>query len=54
VSNRDEETDDIMPGALDRMVLQTVATFGPLHGYTVAARWDRTASTMHALLREPA
>jgi PadR family transcriptional regulator, regulatory protein PadR len=102
-----------MPGTLDLMVLQTVATLGPLHGYTVAARleqvsggslrlnmgtlypglmrleprglikakwgvtdnnrarfytitasgrrqlerekaqWDRTASTMHALLREP-
>ena len=104
---------DVMPGTLDLMVLQTVATLGPLHGYAVAARleqvsggslqlnmgtlypglmrleqrglikakwgvtgnnrrarfysitaggrrqletekaqWDRTASTMHALLRE--
>ena len=29
---------DVLPGTLDLMVLQTVATLGPLHGYAIAAR----------------
>lgn len=32
-----------MPGTLDLMVLQTVATLGPLHGYAVAARLEQVS-----------
>lgn len=113
MSNGEQSRAEVLQGTLDLMVLQTVATLGPLHGYAVAARleqvsggslrlnmgtlypglmrleqrglikarwgvtennrraryysitasgrrqletekaqWDRTASTMHALLRE--
>ncbi len=29
---------DVLPGTLDLMVLQTLETLGPLHGYAIAAR----------------
>jgi transcriptional regulator len=29
---------DVLQGTLDLMILQTVATLGPLHGYAIAAR----------------
>jgi len=29
---------DVLQGTLDLMVLQTLATLGPLHGYAIAAR----------------
>jgi PadR family transcriptional regulator PadR len=32
---------DILQGTLDLMVLQTLATLGPLHGYAVAARLEQ-------------
>lgn len=40
-------TDDklaILQGTLDLMVLQTLATLGPLHGYAVAARLEQVSS----------
>ena len=33
-----------MQGTLDLMVLQTLASLGPLHGYAIAARLERVSS----------
>src|SRR5207249_3585887 len=38
MSNRAEGRATILQGTLDLMVLQTLATLGPLHGYAIAAR----------------
>jgi transcriptional regulator len=35
-----KEKADVLQGTLDLMILQTVATLGPLHGYAVAARLE--------------
>jgi PadR family transcriptional regulator PadR len=37
------EKADVLQGTLDLMVLQTLATLGPLHGYAVAARLDQVS-----------
>ena len=34
---------DLLHGTLDLMVLQTVATLGPLHGYAIAARLEQVS-----------
>ncbi len=34
----------VLQGTLDLMVLQTLATLGPLHGYAVAARIEQVSS----------
>lgn len=34
---------DLLQGTLDVMVLQTLATMGPLHGYGVARRIEQTS-----------
>src|SRR5216117_2817610 len=34
---------DILQGTLDLMVLQTLATLGPLHGYAIAARLEQVS-----------
>jgi len=34
---------DVLQGTLDLMVLQTVATLGPLHGYAIAARLEQVS-----------
>src|SRR5215217_2423627 len=39
--NRDKA--DVLQGTLDLMVLQTVATLGPLHGYAIAARLEQVS-----------
>lgn len=38
MANREPAKADVLQGTLDLMVLQTVATLGPLHGYAIAAR----------------
>jgi PadR family transcriptional regulator PadR len=38
ISSRDTEKGEVLQGTLDLMVLQTLATLGPLHGYAIAAR----------------
>jgi DNA-binding PadR family transcriptional regulator len=68
MSNREPGKTDILQGTLDIMVLQTLTTLGPVHGYAIATRltaagrreltaekaeWERTASIMHALLNGP-
>jgi transcriptional regulator len=35
---------DVLQGTLDLMILQTLATLGPLHGYAVAARLEQVSS----------
>jgi len=38
VSNKDSGRTGVLQGTLDVMILQTLATLGPSHGYTIAAR----------------
>jgi PadR family transcriptional regulator, regulatory protein PadR len=35
---------DVLQGTLDLMILQTVATLGPLHGYAIAARLEQVSN----------
>jgi PadR family transcriptional regulator PadR len=42
MSNRDRT--DVLQGTLDLMILQTLATMGPLHGYAIAARLEQISS----------
>ena len=44
VPNREHPKTDILQGTLDLMVLQTVATLGPVHGYAIAARLAQVSS----------
>lgn len=41
--NREARKADVLQGTLDLMVLQTVATLGPLHGYAIAARLEQVS-----------
>ena len=34
---------DVLQGTLDLMILQTVATLGPVHGYSIAARIEQVS-----------
>lgn len=38
VSNKETGRAGVLQGTLDVMILQTLATLGPSHGYTIAAR----------------
>jgi len=44
VSNRTPTKADVLQGTLDLMVLQTVDSLGPLHGYAIAARLEQVSS----------
>jgi PadR family transcriptional regulator PadR len=44
MSNRAQARTEVLQGTLDLMVLQTVATLGPLHGYAIAARLEQVSS----------
>jgi PadR family transcriptional regulator PadR len=44
MANREQAKVDVLQGTLDLMVLQTVATLGPLHGYAIAARLEQASS----------
>jgi PadR family transcriptional regulator, regulatory protein PadR len=35
---------DVLQGTLDLMVLQTLSTMGPMHGYAIAARLEQVSS----------
>src|SRR5258707_11970836 len=39
----------LLQGTLDLMVLQTVATMAPLHGYAIAARLERVSEGAHQI-----
>ena len=43
MSNRDRGKTDILQGTLDIIVLQTLATLGPVHGYAIAARLEQVS-----------
>ena len=44
ISMPNEEKAGVLQGTLDLMVLQTLATLGPLHGYAIAARIEQVSS----------
>jgi PadR family transcriptional regulator, regulatory protein PadR len=43
VSNKDRSKADVLQGTLDLMVLQTLDSLGPLHGYAIAARLEQVS-----------
>ena len=43
MANREPTKTDVLQGTLDLMVLQTLATLGPLHGYAIAARLEQVS-----------
>jgi PadR family transcriptional regulator PadR len=43
MSNRKSTKTDILQGTLDLMLLQTLATLGPSHGYAIAARLEQVS-----------
>jgi PadR family transcriptional regulator PadR len=44
MANRERAKVGVLQGTLDLMVLQTVATLGPLHGYAIATRLEQVSS----------
>ena len=43
MSNRPTAKADVLQGTLDLMVLQTLDSLGPLHGYAIAARLEQVS-----------
>ena len=43
MSNTTPAKTDVLQGTLDLMVLQTLDTLGPRHGYAIAARLEQTS-----------
>ena len=43
MSNKDAKA-DVLQGTLDLMVLQTLATMGPQHGYAIASRLEQVSA----------
>jgi transcriptional regulator len=43
MANRARAKTDVLQGTLDLMVLQTLATLGPMHGYTLASRLEQVS-----------
>lgn len=41
--NKEEPKANVLQGTLDLMVLQTLATLGPMHGYAIAARLEQVS-----------
>ena len=41
--NREQAKAEVLQGTLDLMVLQTLATLGPQHGYAIAARLEQVS-----------
>jgi PadR family transcriptional regulator, regulatory protein PadR len=44
MSNGETRKVEILQGTLDLMVLQTLTTLGPLHGYALAARLEQVSA----------
>jgi transcriptional regulator len=42
--NEEHRKADVLQGTLDLMVLQTLATLGPQHGYAIATRLEQVSS----------
>src|SRR4051812_23139401 len=47
--NREPQKADILQGTLDLMVLHTLETLGPLHGYAIAARLEQVSAGAHQI-----
>jgi len=45
----ESEKSEILQGTLDLMVLQTLATMGPLHGYGIARRIEQVSEEVLAI-----
>ena len=43
MSNREESRAGVLQGTLDLMVLQTLDSLGPLHGYAIASRLEQAS-----------
>ena len=43
MTNRAHAKADVLQGTLDLMILQTLETLGPLHGYAIAARLEQVS-----------
>ena len=43
MSNRDDAKAGVLQGTLDLMVLQTLDSLGPLHGYAIASRLEQVS-----------
>jgi transcriptional regulator len=44
MASKQPEKAEVLQGTLDLMLLQTLATLGPLHGYSIAARLEQVSS----------
>src|SRR6266566_9512271 len=44
MSNKPQSKAEVLQGTLDLMVLQTLATLGPQHGYAIAARLEQVSA----------
>ncbi len=44
MSNKEPPKTDVLQGTLDLMVLQTLESLGPLHGYAIAARLEQVSA----------
>ena len=44
MANEETPKADVLQGTLDLMVLQTLDTLGPLHGYAIAARLEQVSA----------
>jgi PadR family transcriptional regulator len=44
MANRESSKADVLQGTLDLMVLQTLDTMGPQHGYAIAARLEQVSA----------
>ncbi len=51
MSNRPQAKADVLQGTLDLMVLQTLDSLGPLHGYAITARLEQVCLEQRGLLR---
>ena len=44
MSNKEQSKAGVLQGTLDLMVLQTLETLGPQHGYAIAARLEQVSN----------
>src|SRR5437667_12768033 len=44
MANKERARAEVLQGTLDLMLLQTLATLGPLHGYSIAARLEQVSA----------
>ena len=49
MANREPSKADVLQGTLDLMVLQTLDTMGPQHGYAIAARLEQVSAGAHQI-----